>query len=389
MILTNKQEEGLKIGLERYKNKEKYVTIAGYAGTGKSTLVKFLISALDIDKEKVAYATFTGKAAEVLRRKGNDEACTLHKLLYDHVPEITGGFIRKPKTSLNYKVVVVDEVSMVPKSIIELLIKHNVFIIFLGDPFQLSVLDKNESHNILDKPHVFLDEIMRQAEESEIIRMTMKIRAGEKIECFNGTEAIVIPKNELVIGHLTWADQIITATNAARNSVNKQMREVLGYSGNPQDGEKMICLRNYWDDYGKNGASLVNGMTGIVKNSFESFIRIPYAINTPKRKIETIDCVFESDDDIFTSVSMDKHMIETGEYSLDWKTAYQMNKMRRPTPKEFAYGYAITCHKAQGSEWDKVLVLEENFPFDKQEHAKWLYTACTRAVNKLVLRKGK
>ena len=389
MILTNKQEEGLKIGLERYKNKEKYVTIAGYAGTGKSTLVKFLISALDIDKEKVAYATFTGKAAEVLRRKGNDEACTLHKLLYDHVPEITGGFIRKPKTSLNYKVVVVDEVSMVPKSIIELLIKHNVFIIFLGDPFQLSVLDKNESHNILDKPHVFLDEIMRQAEESEIIRMTMKIRAGEEIECFNGTEAIVIPKNELVIGHLTWADQIITATNAARNSVNKQMREVLGYSGNPQDGEKMICLRNYWDDYGKNGASLVNGMTGIVKNSFESFIRIPYAINTPKRKIETIDCVFESDDDIFTSVSMDKHMIETGEYSLDWKTAYQMNKMRRPTPKEFAYGYAITCHKAQGSEWDKVLVLEENFPFDKQEHAKWLYTACTRAVNKLVLRKGK
>ena len=54
-------------------------------------------------------------------------------------------------------------------------------------------------------------------------------------------------------------------------------------------------------------------------------------------------------------------------------------------PKEFTYAYAITTHKAQGSEWSKVLVMEESFPFDKQEHARWLYTACTRAAEKLVL----
>jgi ATP-dependent exoDNAse (exonuclease V) alpha subunit len=69
--------------------------------------------------------------------------------------------------------------------------------------------------------------------------------------------------------------------------------------------------------------------------------------------------------------------------------AYQLNKLKpkigEVVPKEFAYAYAITCHKAQGSEWDKVLVLEERFPFDKEEHARWLYTACTRASEKLIL----
>ena len=90
----------------------------------------------------------------------------------------------------------------------------------------------------------------------------------------------------------------------------------------------------------------------------------------------------------FHSLEMDKKMIDTGEFSLDWKTVYQLNrnpKTRDIPPLEFTYGYAITCHKAQGSEWDKVLVIEEKFPFDKTEHARWLYTAVTRSSEKLVL----
>ena len=54
-------------------------------------------------------------------------------------------------------------------------------------------------------------------------------------------------------------------------------------------------------------------------------------------------------------------------------------------PKQATYGYALTCHSAQGSEWNNVLVIEETFPFDKKEHARWLYTAATRASEKLVL----
>ena len=86
---------------------------------------------------------------------------------------------------------------------------------------------------------------------------------------------------------------------------------------------------------------------------------------------------------------MDKHMIETGEPFLDWRESYALGKLKMKigdiVPREFAYRYAITCHKSQGSEFDKVLVLEESFPFDKKEHARWLYTACTRASEKLVL----
>ena len=82
-------------------------------------------------------------------------------------------------------------------------------------------------------------------------------------------------------------------------------------------------------------------------------------------------------------------MILTGEKCIDWRESYQLGRLIQRigdiVPREFTFGYAITCHKAQGSEWDKVLVIEESFPFDKTEHARWLYTACTRAAEKLVL----
>ena len=390
MILTNKQEEGLKIILDRHKRNEKYTVVAGYAGTGKSTLVKFAIEALNVESSKVAYATYTGKAAEVLRKKGNPGACTLHKLLYDHFPMPGGGFYRKPKTELDVTIVVVDEVSMVPKPMVDLLLKHKIYVIFLGDPFQLPQIDKDTENHLLDKPHIFLDEIMRQAAESEIIQLTMKIRNGESLDLFKGNEVQIFKKNEFNTGMMTWADQIIVATNATRQSINQQMRKILGYSGLPQHGERMICLRNYWDDCNDAGDALVNGTTGIIENPFESFRRIPAYIKNDRRDLPTIVGNFIPDGGIeFHSIEMDKEMIMTGEQCINWRVAYQLGKLKPKigdiVPKEFAFAYAITCHKAQGSEWEKVLVVEEGFPFAKEEHARWLYTACTRASEKLVL----
>lgn len=391
MELTKKQQEGLDIAIQRHKDNEKYVVISGYAGTGKTTLVKFIISALDVSKDKVAYVSYTGKAAEVLRKKGNPNAMTLHRLLYDSFPRQGGGFIRVPKKYLGYTIIVVDEVSMVPKSMIDMLLKHKVFVIFLGDPFQLPMIDKNESHDLLERPHVFLDQIMRQAEESEIIRLTMKIRNEETIDYNEGNEVIVAPKGSLVTGHLTWADQIITATNATRISINNQVRNLLGYKGLLQDGERVICLRNYWDDISNSGnGALVNGTTGIIKNPFESFIDAPFYVKMKNHRMPTIQGTFIADDDeVYSCVDMDKHMIEKGEPFLDWRESYALGRLKMKigdiVPRQFAYGYAITCHKSQGSEWDKILVIEESFPFDKKEHARWLYTAATRAVSKLVL----
>lgn len=163
MILTRKQEEGLKIAVERHRAHEKYTVIAGYAGTGKSTLVKFIIEAINVEPSKVCYATFTGKAAQVLAKKGNKNAMTLHKLLYNSIPRKGGGFMRIPKDRLDYTIIVVDEISMAPKSIINMLFRHNVYVICLGDPFQLPPIEKEEDNHLLDNPHIFLDEIMRQA----------------------------------------------------------------------------------------------------------------------------------------------------------------------------------------------------------------------------------
>ena len=390
MELTRKQEEGLKLIVERYRRGDRYTVVAGYAGTGKSTLVKFAIDALDIDETKVAYATYTGKAAEVLRKKGNPGACTLHRLLYDHIPLAGGGFYRKPKMKLDVRIVVVDEVSMVPKDMVDMLLKHRVYVIFLGDPFQLPQIDKDAENHMLDNPHIFLDEIMRQEAESEIIQLTMKIRNGEPIEYFQGKEVMILPTSALSTGMLNWADQVIVGTNATRESINNQMREALGYSGPPQDGERMICLRNYWDDCNEDGDALVNGTTGIIRNPFETFRRIPAYVKNDRRDLPVIMGDFIPDGGAaFNSIEMDKDMILTGKKCVDWKVAYQLGKLKNKigdvVPKEFDFAYAITCHKAQGSEWDKVLVIEERFPFPKEEHARWLYTAATRASDKLVI----
>ena len=389
MILTRKQEEGLKIAVQRYKNGEKYTCIAGYAGAGKSTLVRFIVEALNIPEEEICYATFTGKAAQVLLKKGNKNVSTLHKLLYKSIPKSDGGFIHIPVTDIPYRIVIVDEVSMAPKILMQLLFRYKVHVICLGDPFQLPTIDKEEDHGLLNNPHIFLDEIMRQAAESEIIRLTMAIRESRPLAeaVTENREVLLYNKTDLNTCMLNWADQIIVGTNATRNSINNQMRAMMGRGTQPENGDKIICLRNYWDIQANNDDPLVNGTIGYLNDSFKSFIQVPKYLGG-QHITTTIGSFITDSDAIFSNLSMDTQMILTGEKCVDWKTAYKMNKNPKTQgllPLEFAYGYAITCHKAQGSEWDKVLVLEEKFPFEKIEHARWLYTACTRASEKLVL----
>ena len=390
MVLTAKQEEGLKIAVARHRAREKYTVIAGYAGTGKSTLVRFIIEALDVEPSKVCYATFTGKAAQVLAKKGNKNAMTLHKLLYDSIPRPGGGFYRKPKLFLDYTIVVVDEVSMAPKSIMDKLFSHNVYVICLGDPFQLPPIDKDEDNHLLDHPHVFLDEIMRQATESPIIRLTMDIREKKPLEYIENENVRVYPASALNTGMLEWADQVLVATNLQRHSMNDYMRQMKGFGPEPEEGDKIICLRNYWD-WGNltNGDPLVNGTIGILHNPQPGHINVPfYAYD--KGKINILSGEFESElGENYGHINMDPRIMKGGESELEWRVKYNLNKLRNRIgdviPKEFTYGYAITCHKAQGSEWDNVLVLEEKFPFSTEEHARWLYTAATRAAEKLVI----
>ena len=102
-------------------------------GTGKSTLVKFIIAALpDINPDiDVVYTSFTGKATQVLQKKGNKNVSTLHKLLFESIPMPDGTFFRRPVDFISYKIVVVDECSMVPKELLQHLYRHSVYILCL------------------------------------------------------------------------------------------------------------------------------------------------------------------------------------------------------------------------------------------------------------------
>lgn len=217
----------------------------------------------------------------------------------------------------------------------------------------MSPIDKNEDNHLLDTPHIFLDEIMRQEEESEIIKLTMDIRNGKPLNKFIGKEVQILDKEELTTGMLQWADQIICSTNATRITLNNQMRELLGRGNNPEDGDKVICLRNYWDVWAEDGSPLVNGTIGFLNNSFNSFLKIPsYITGGRLDKIDTIIANFKSDDGItnFNNLSMDKKMILEGESTLTWKENFKLSKNQKyinSIPLNFTYGYAITGHKSQ------------------------------------------
>ena len=405
MILNNKQEQAIKTIVERFNAGERYSVLAGYAGTGKSTCVKFIVEALssrgvdpDID---VCYSAYTGKACQVLAKKGNNPVATCHKLLWEFYPKDNGQFIRKRRLRLEYKVVIIDECSMIDTDMLSTLLSHReTYFIFCGDPAQLPpVKAKGEGtsgYDLLQKPHAFLDEVMRQAAESDIIRLSMQIREGKPIEYYKGIDAMVLPKTDLVEGMLTWADQILVGTNAVRTQINNKARELLGRGEEPEPGDRIVCLKNEWDITSRDGNALVNGTTAYIKQPFQKKLLIANKAGGGEINAlsSTLIC---DDDDRFYDIILDPMELKTGVPQItDWKrisrikkfynTPYMMERgVQCPLPQSFSYGYAMTCHRAQGSEWDKVLVIEERFPFDKIEHQKFLYTACTRAAEKLVL----
>lgn len=363
-------------------------------GSGKSVLIKFIVTALAQEgicpETDVAYCAFTGKACQVLIEKGNPNAVTAHKLLYEARPKKDGTFLFVKKDFLEYKVIIVDECSMLPKSMVDTLLSHKgIYVIFCGDPGQLPPVARDEDNHLLDNPHVFLDEIMRQAQDSGIIRLSMLIREGKSIEGFKSQDALVLPRASLNTGMLQWSDQILCATNRMRNAINQQCRDLRGFIKPIEENEKVICLANRWDTISNQGNALTNGCTGILTNVFEQAWHYPWYLKIKDNRIPLITGTFTTfEGDCFRNLEFDKELLLTGNKYLTPVQEYQIrqnNKINFLIPYELAYGYAITCHKSQGSSWGKVLVIEESFPFEKEEHQRWAYTAVTRAEQKIVL----
>ena len=396
MVLTTKQQIGLELAVERYRQGEKYTCIAGYAGSGKSTLVKFIVAALQVDPMEVGYCAFTGKAATVLKQKGCQNAVTAHKLLYKAKQLPSGKYVYQPNETLDYSIIIVDEVSMLPKDMWDLLVSHDVYILAMGDPFQLPPIDPTTDNHILDNPHVFLDEIMRQALDSEIIRLSMHIREGKPLYTFpcQKEQVQIIKKNDITQGLYFWADQILCATNATRTAINNSMRQAKGFPPEPQIGDKIISLHNHWDTVSLEGSPLTNGVIGEITdfNSYNHYF--PYSITN--KPVSYLYTTFNTEDEeVMYNIPIDYYALKDGQPQLTPKQEYQIRHSRDyrygnipEPPFDFTYGYAITVWKAQGSQWNNTILIEENFPFDKTTHAKYLYTGITRAIKKLVVIKN-
>lgn len=372
MELTRLQEEGLKIAVDRFKHREAYTCIAGYAGTGKSTLVKFIIEALKIPEQSIAYVAYTGKASLVLQQKGCPGATTAHKLLYNTKELPDGTFKHTPKEypPKGLKLIVVDEVSMLEQEQWNILMQWGIPVICLGDPFQLPPI--HEDNGILEHPHIFLDQVMRQAQDSEIIRLSMDVREGKSIKYSKGKDVWVIPQTRVSDKMLVTADIVLCGKNVTRYDLNKRIRQLIWqdkYADEPLSGDKCICLKNYWSI-----GDLANGMIGTISHIKKKNTKLL----TPQMLAD-----FDTDtEDWFPALSMDYKIFTEGKTTVNQDNWKLYPKDVRPM--EFDYAYAITVHKSQGSEYNNVVLFSE-YLGNKEYYQRWLYTGITRAKEKLVM----
>lgn len=336
-------------------------------------MVQYIIQELNLKDDEIAYCAYTGKAAMVLKAKGCQGATTAHQLVYYNNELPDGTFVHIPlkaPENPNLKLVIVDEVSMLEREMWDILMSWNVYVIALGDPFQLPPI--HEENGILDHPHVFLDEIMRQAQESEIIRLSMDIREGKALRYLKGQDVRVVPKSSVGDNLLVTADQVLCGKNITRYELNKRIRQVIwkdDFSNGPLSGDKVICLKNYW-----NRGNLTNGTIGIIDNVYtrDSVLFKPQMF---------ADFHTDTSDD-FYYLHMDYKIFTEGKPTVNQDNFAMYKKQERPL--EFDFAYAVTTHKFQGSEAPKIVVFDE-WLGGREMHQRWLYTACTRASEKLVI----
>jgi exodeoxyribonuclease V len=388
-------------------------SLYGYAGTGKTTLLRYLAST-----KSVGVCAFTGKAALVLRKKGCHHATTIHSMIY-HIfddPVLrqelwklrnkrasAGGLsmddsvrllelqkkFSQPEFVLNENAFVigrdgeridppdfiaVDEASMVDETIGEDLLSFGIPLLAVMDPAQLPPI-KGTGYFTTATPDVMLTEIHRQAWDSDIIQLATAVRE-DRIRRYNyGNFGDV-----QVVGSVPpdWyrdpESQLLCGRNVTRFGYNAQARSGLGFKNElPEKGDKLCCWRN------NHGEGLLNG-------SFWHTLDVDHRTKFD----EFLELKIRSEDDpaiIIDCVAHKRNFLEADPYKnedWDWQERLQAN--------EFSYGYALTVHKAQGSEWNNVILVDESYLWGDRakrwwggDRNKWLYTGITRASEKLTL----
>lgn len=342
--------------------------LGGYAGTGKTTIIKTVREELRKDYNTVV-AAFTGKAVNVLQRKGIS-AQTLHSLMYDVDPKPDGTveFHKKSVLKESPDLIIVDEASMISVELYMDLLSFNLKYLFVGDPGQLEPIGDNP--NLMAKPDLVLSKIHRQAERSPIVQLATSVRNGGQITDFkDGGEDVVIKNKTIRFSEYELVDQILCARNQTRTNLNANIRRAKGYTQPLVEGEKIIVLRNNLS------YAVFNGMILFVDTIAPGRHSNPKAPYWEVTTHDEIDRKYRLNlwQDPFTSPIFDK---------LFGKSPV-VPKVDRIPLVYATYGYCITCHKSQGSEWDHVLVMDEWMPPTVWDMKRWRYTAITRAAKKL------
>lgn len=366
--------------------------LAGYAGTGKTTLAKHFAESV---QGRVLFAAFTGKAAHVLSKSGAPNVSTIHKLIYNPkdrsqarlkeleaerakllthtpVPEILLAKLdsaitaertnlARPMFTLNLDselkaaaLLVVDEYSMIDEQMGADLLSFGCPILALGDPGQLPPV--RGASFFSGKPDILLTDIHRQARDNPIIHMAHEVRQGRELAPGAYGESTVRPYRDAkadLADKVMNTDQLLVGRNATRLSSNIRARELLGRAGHlPNAGDKLVCLRNNHE------VGLLNGQlweTAQDAQKVGAFVELSLLGEDGTR----LDEIFAHEDYFH------------GRTPSPWG---------RKDADEFDYGYALTVHKSQGSQWDNVLLFDE---WHGRERRQWLYTAITRAAERI------
>ena len=413
IVLTPNQENAKNLIREWYFNTQDMVfVLSGYAGTGKTFLIDYVVREvlrLEVGTEAV-FVSPTGKAAANLVRNGT-VAGTVHSLIYmrddedfdvDENGEIIERkqltFIKREKIDEKIRLIIVDEASMINETVLADLLSFGVKCLFCGDGAQLPPV--NGSCPLLEHPHYTMTEIVRQAADNPIIRVATMAREGKRIPYGNYDDKVcVVGRNALTPAErkriFLKADQILCGRNKTRNALNAEIREYKGISAEnvlPTEGEKVICTLNDWEKPldKEEKFYLVNGIIGTaseVKESFDDLATMQFQADFMQESIKV-----PFDTAIFTrgeyrhlygerAVTLSNGaVVHEGNFAL-------LHKLRSVSDEpicRFEFAYAVTCHKAQGSEFDFVVVFDESWAFGEEKN-KWLYTAITRAKEKLLI----
>ncbi|HZZ61600.1 MAG TPA: FYDLN acid domain-containing protein [Roseiarcus sp.] len=332
----------------------------GYAGVGKTTLARHVAEGAH---GETAFAAFTGKAAMVMRANGCAGATTIHALIY----RAREGDEGAPTFTLNADgpasragLIVIDECSMVDAELARDLLSFGKPILVLGDPFQLPPV-KGGGFFTESAPDVMLTAIHRQAADDPIIRLSQIVRSGGELKEGAYGDTRIVRRGAIDAAQVLASDQVLVGVNRTRRAYNQRMRALNGFSEPlPVPSDRLVCLRNDRTKGLINGGLWrVEALGGVQKDFVKMTVR-PEDEGSAKA----------------VKVAVLKHFFKG--------TEGELAPLVRRQSDEFDYGYALTVHKAQGSQWDDVMLFDESFAF-REHRARWLYTGLTRAAKRLTL----